>query len=363
MTGAFIAAFEKQFPQGPRIEGQLTLAANAFTVACLFGPSGSGKTTILRCVAGLEQPSRGVIRFGSEVWFDAARRLCLPPQRRDIGYLAQDYALFPHLNVEQNVGYGLGQLTADGRKRRVHELLELFGLNGLERRHPGQLSGGQQQRVALARAVARRPRLLLLDEPLSALDAPTREQVGRELRRWLAVMGVPTLLVTHDKNEALALGDTVVIMHAGSVRQSGPVDEVFARPSSLDVARIVGVENVVGATVVRLSGGLAEVVIGDVHLCAPAGRVEPGVVHVSIRGDDVGLWPANAERAEPGNRLPGRVDSVVRDGRLMRITMDCGFPLVALVTRQAWEQLQLQAGDAAVALVHAHAVHLIGPGS
>jgi molybdate transport system ATP-binding protein len=360
MSVEFTAEFEKQFRGGPRIEGRLALAADSFTVTVLFGPSGCGKTTVLRCLAGLERPDRGVIRCGPDVWFDAGRGLCLPPQRRDVGYLSQDYALFPHLTVGQNVGYGLGRFTAAGRSRRVHELLELLGLGGLERRLPRQLSGGQQQRVALARAVARRPRLLLLDEPLSALDAPTREQLRRDLRRWLAAMGVPTLLVTHDRGETLALGDAVVIMDGGRVCQSGPVEEVFARPSSLEAARIVGVETVLPAEVVGLAEGLAEVLIGDVRLLALAEGVRPGRAFVSIRGEDVILARADGGPSSPRNRLAARVGAIVRDGPMIRVTLDCGFPLVALVTRQACEELHLNSGDSVVALVKAPSVHLIG---
>src|SRR5205823_4699837 len=144
--------------------------------------SGSGKSTALRCLAGLERPDRGTIRFGDEIWFDSARGIFLPPQRRRIGYLFQDYALFPHLRVAQNIAYGLAKFA---RQQRIEEITALLGLSGLEDRYPKQLSGGQQQRVALARALVCRPRLLLLDEPLSALDAPTREHLRRQLRRWL----------------------------------------------------------------------------------------------------------------------------------------------------------------------------------
>jgi molybdate transport system ATP-binding protein len=360
MSAEITAEFEKQYRGGPRIEGRLALDADSFTVTVLFGPSGCGKTTVLRCLAGLERPDRGVIRCGPDVWFDARRRLCLPPQRRDVGYLSQDYALFPHLTVGQNVGYGLGQFPAAERHRRVHELLELLGLGGLASRYPRQLSGGQQQRVALARAVARRPRLLLLDEPLSALDAPTREQLRQDLRRWLAAMGVPTLLVTHDRGETLALGDAVVLMDRGHVCQSGPVDEVFARPSSAEAARIVGVETVLPAEVARLAEGLAEVLIGDVRLFALAEGVRPGRAFVSIRGEDVVLAPGNGGPGSPRNRLAARVGAVVRDGPMMRVTLDCGFPLVALVTRQACVELRLRPGDAVTVLIKAPSVHLIG---
>src|SRR5437660_5620419 len=180
-----IAEFEKYFPGGPVIEVDLRRPADAFSLTVLFGRSGSGKSTTLRCLAGLERPERGTIRFGDEIWFDAARGIFLPPQRRRIGYLFQDYALFPHLRVAQNIGYGLGKIAAPERRQRIEEITALLGLADLEDHYPRQLSGGQQQRVALARALVCRPRPLLPDEPLSALDAPTREHLRRQLRHWL----------------------------------------------------------------------------------------------------------------------------------------------------------------------------------
>src|SRR5215211_5507645 len=201
------AEFEKHFPGGTVIQVELRRPADAFSLTVLFGPSGSGKSTTLRCLAGLDRPERGTIRFGDEIWSDAGRNIFLPPERR----------------------------------RRIEEITALLGLAGLEDRYPRQLSGGEQQRVALARALVCRPRLLLLDEPLSALDAPTREHLRRQLRHWLVELRMSTILVTHDRLEALALGDHVVVFEAGRARQSGSVQQVFSAPVDLAVARIVGV--------------------------------------------------------------------------------------------------------------------------
>src|SRR5438552_11070092 len=211
MSPELSAEFERCFPRGPLIRVKVKVPTDAFSITVLFGPSGSGKTTVLRCLAGLDRPDRGHIRFEGETWFDAARGIFLSPQRRGIGYLSQEYALFPHLTVARNIAFGLGDLDASPRQQHVHKMLGLLGLAGLESRWPRQLSGGEQQRVALARALVRQPRLLLLDEPLAALDAPTREHLRRELRRLLAELQVPTVLVAHDRIEALALGDTVVL--------------------------------------------------------------------------------------------------------------------------------------------------------
>ncbi|MFO0878373.1 MAG: ABC transporter ATP-binding protein [Gemmataceae bacterium] len=358
MTSFLEARFEKQYPGGPRIHGTLSLSTSSFSVLVLFGPSGSGKTTVLRCLAGLERPDTGFIRLATKTWCDASQRIHLPPQARDIGYLSQDYALFPHLTVEQNIAYGLSALSPAYRARRVDELLTLLGLEGLHRRYPRQLSGGQQQRVALARAVARRPSLLLLDEPLSALDSPTREQLRRELRRWLRATGVPTLIVTHDRTEALALGDFLVVMVQGQVRQSGPVGEVFSRPGCFEVAHVVGVETVVAGNVERLTDGLALVRIGQVSLWALDTGVR-GDVFVSIRGEDVVLVSATTPLSSARNVLPGRVRAWTREGALVRVTLDCGIPLTALITRPACAELALTEGASLTALIKAPDVHLI----
>jgi molybdate transport system ATP-binding protein len=356
------ADFERCFSRGPVIQGQLRTTLDGFSVTVLFGPSGSGKTTVLRCLAGLERPDRGQIHFGPEAWFDAGAGIHLPPQQRGIGYLSQDYALFPHLTVAGNIGYGLGGLEAEERQRRIEEMVRLFGLTGLERRYPRQVSGGQQQRVALARALARRPRLLLLDEPLSALDVPTREQLRRELRRLLAGLRVPALIVTHDRTEALALGDCVVILDEGRVRQSGPVQEVFTRPADAAVARIVGVETVEPARILEMADGLATVAVGPTQLVVLCEDAEAGEGYVCIRGEDVTLEKAPTIASSARNRLSGEVQALVREGALVRVSVDCGFTLTALITYQACLELELREGDTVTALVKASALHLVPRG-
>ncbi|MGE3781014.1 MAG: ATP-binding cassette domain-containing protein, partial [Pirellulaceae bacterium] len=198
LVGELRAEFSLSFKRGPRISADLRLPLRRFSITVLFGASGCGKSTVLRCLAGLARPSAGRIAChggqDEEVWFDAATRAFLSPQQRDVGYLFQDYALFPHLTVAQNIAYGLGSLDASARKARVAELLSAVDLAGLEHRFPYQVSGGQQQRVALARSLARRPRLLLLDEPLSAIDDYLREILRRELRAILEAVASPTVL-------------------------------------------------------------------------------------------------------------------------------------------------------------------------
>jgi len=235
MADEMTAAFEKTYPGGPTIDGTLRLPVGRSHGLVLFGPSGSGKTTVLRCLAGLERPTSGRILFAGETWFDADAGIHASPQVRKIGYLCQDYALFPHLTVQENIAYGLRGGDRGERDAVMRELICLLQLDGLEARRPAQLSGGQQQRVALARALARRPRLLLLDEPLSALDAPTREHVRGALRRLLRSQGIPAICVTHDRDEALALADEVAVMERGRVREIGLPERVLFQPSGPDM--------------------------------------------------------------------------------------------------------------------------------
>jgi molybdate transport system ATP-binding protein len=359
MTPELSAEFERSFANGPRIEARLKVPTDRFSITLLFGPSGSGKTTVLRCLAGLDRPQRGSIRLEAETWFDAAQGTFLSPQRRRIGYLAQEYALFPHLSVAGNLTYGLGDLGAAERQERVQQMLGLFGLAGLEGRWPRQLSAGQQQRVALARALVRRPRLLLLDEPLSALDAPTREHLRRELRPLLAELGVPVLLVTHDRVEALALGDTVVILDQGRVCQSGPVQEVFAHPATLAVARITGVDTVEPARILAVTEGLATVAVGQTQLVALAHGMDAGESYISVRAEDVILERGTGAPSSARNRLPGEIRTMMREGPMVRITLDCGFRLTALITHQACLAMDLREGDRVTALVKAPAIQLI----
>lgn len=361
MADALIASFTKRFP-GATIRGELNQPARGHTVTVLFGPSGCGKTTVLRCLAGLETPEEGTIQFRAETWFDAGRGIRLTPQQRGIGFVFQDYALFPHLTVAGNVGYGLGKLPADERRRRVTELLERFELTAHAEKHPRQLSGGQQQRVALARALACRPKLLLLDEPLSALDAALREPLRGELRRLLAACGVPVLLVTHDREEALVLGDELVVMSGGAVRQAGPVLEVFNRPADAEVARIVRVENLQPGRILTVTEGLATVQVGTARLVALA--TDDGVrdVWVSIRGEEVILQRDVGVNGSVRNALPARVLAVHPGSPLARIELDAGFPLFAFVTRPACEELALRPGTTVTALIKAPAVHLIPRG-
>jgi molybdate transport system ATP-binding protein len=360
--GSLSFRFERRFRGGPTIAAEAHVPLDHAPVTVLFGPSGSGKTTILRALAGLETPDSGVIRFADETWFDAAARTLVPPQRRRVGLLFQEYALFPHLGVAANIGYGVHGLPRTERDQRVREVARLCAVEDLLRRRPSQLSGGQRQRVALARALAPRPRLLLLDEPLSALDQPLREGLRSELRQLLVASRVPALVVTHDRAEALALGDRLAVVVGGRIRQAGPVAEVFAAPADRDVARVVGTENVLPARVASRADGLASVAVGSATLLA----IDPGGVtddvFACIRAEEVSLEPSDGTATSARNRLPATVTATALEGPLVRVHLDCGFPLVALVTRHSADQLRLAPGASVAALVKAPAVRLVPHG-
>jgi molybdate transport system ATP-binding protein len=208
-------------------------------ITALFGPSGAGKTLTLRCLAGLERVESGRIVLGERVLLDATAGIDVPARHRRIGYVFQQYALFPHLSVATNVGFGLHALSRAEREARVRELLALVGLEGYEARRPRELSGGEQQRIALVRALATHPELLLLDEPFAALDERVRRRLRAELRRVHDTTGTPMLLVTHDLAEVRQLSDWVVLYSSGRVLQAGPTTEVLASPASEEAAELL----------------------------------------------------------------------------------------------------------------------------
>lgn len=358
MKGRLVAHFQKRFSRGSVIEARLDLLTNEFSTTVLFGPSGCGKTTILRSLAGLERPESGTITFNDDVWFDAERSICRSPQERDIGFCFQEYALFPHLTVSQNIGYGL-RGNEPQRHHTIGEMLERFQLIGLGQYYPHQISGGQQQRVALARALVRQPRLLLLDEPLSALDATLRDGLRTKLRQLLSSFEIPVMLVTHDRMETIAFADQVVVMDGGRIEQNGPVEEVFSRPVNSKVARIVGIETVEIGKVIEVSNGLAIVDVKGVRLVAVAPLESQRSVCICIKGEDVALQADDQVRDKSRNQLPGTIQWISPEGPLVRIGIDCGFELIALVTRPACKELGLRIGDRITASIKAPSIHLM----
>lgn len=358
MTLELVAQFTKRFDTGARIDADLRQPADRFSVTVLFGPSSCGKTTTLRCLAGLERPEQGQITFAGETWVDCARHINRTPQQRDIGFLFQEYALFPHLTVADNIAYGITGARLD-RRKRVSAMLEHFQIAGLEDRYPHQVSGGQQQRIALARVLVRRPRLLLLDEPLSALDNPTREKLRPELRRLLAEFGIPVVLVTHDRIEAMALADHLIVLDQGKILQQGSVEEVFSRPADAVVAHIVGMSNVLPGRVLKREEGLATVAVGRAQLTTLAPDPLTVDVCVCIRAEDVVLLKGQANHISPRNCLPSTVRALIPEGPLVRVVLDADFALQALVTRSACRELDLREGEPVMALLKVPAIHLI----
>jgi iron(III) transport system ATP-binding protein len=260
----------------------------------LLGPSGCGKTTTLRCVAGLERPDNGEIEIAGELVNSAARRIYVPTERRDLGMVFQSYAIWPHMNVFQNVAFPLTQ----GHKRfaktevanKVRAALKRVQLDGLEDRPATDLSGGQQQRVAMARAMVTEPKILLMDEPLSNLDARLREQMRVELRKITKSIGVTTLYVTHDQAEALSLGDRVCVMNAGEILQIASPNEVYARPANLFVAQFVGEMNFLDGKVA--GAGHVESPFGLIAACLPSGVSDGAAVTLAIRPEHVKVTPS-----------------------------------------------------------------------
>ncbi len=323
---------------------ELALDLGRETVA-LVGPSGAGKTTVLRAIAGLLRPTRGRITYGAAAWFDAARGIDLPPERRSVGYLFQDYALFPHLSVRRNVAYG--------GSGRVVELLERFGISRLAGARPAEISGGERQRVALARALSRDPEVLLLDEPLAALDAHTRNAVRTELHEILSELRLPTLLVTHDFEDAAALADRVTVVASGRVLQSGTAVELVRDPVDPFVASLTGSVLLPGHAL-RRRDGLTEVELDDGVLVYSAER-GVGKVGVVVHPWEVTL--ARTESADSArNRIRGPVASIVPDGDRVRVRIG---PLTAEVTATAARELELVPGAMVVASFKATAARLV----
>jgi molybdate transport system ATP-binding protein len=341
-----------------RLELDVALEVASGECVALAGPSGAGKTSVLRTVAGLLAPSHGVVTCGPDTWLDTARGLSLPPERRRCGYLFQEYALFGHLSAWRNVAYALHETPRAEREPRARQLLRRFGLGERADARPATLSGGERQRVALARALARRPAALLLDEPLSALDARTRASAGRELAAVIRDASVPVLLVTHDFAEAALLGDRVAVIDGGRVLQQGSASALAAAPASAFVADFTGAVVLTGAarrgqdgvTLVTLDGG------GEVT----ALEGEPGAVAVSVYPWEIALArPGEAARDSARNHLEVDVLSVTTVGPRVRVGLAAPQPLTAELSEASARELGLAPGGRAVASFKAAATRVL----
>ncbi len=334
----------------------------------LVGPSGSGKTTLLRAIAGLNRPRGGRIECGGDTWFDADRRLALPPQRRRVGLVFQDYALFPHLTALGNVMVALDELPPAERRRRAGEWLARVRLAGLEERHPARLSGGQRQRVALARALARNPRVLLLDEPFSAVDQVTRRRLQRELALLREEIRIPIVLVTHDLDEAAALADRLCVLHGGRTLQAGTPEVLFRRPATPEVAHLLDRHNVFTGEVVK-EGGERRLAWGPWRLEVAEGLEEraPGEpLTWYLPPSDVVLHrrgrPSRGERENP---VPARVEELVVLGGMASVTLAFAHTPSTLsfdIATHAARRNGLARGEAVQVSLLAAGIHLMPAG-
>lgn len=335
------------------LRGQLT---------AIFGPSGAGKTSLLDLVAGLRRADSAFIQMDDRVLTDTSHGVFVPSRHRGIGYVPQDLALFPHLSVRQNLLYGHKSASNANPLFTLERVVEVLEIESLVQRRVTELSGGEKQRVALARALLSSPRLLLLDEPLASLDQPLKARIIPYLARVRDEFRVPMLYVTHDRFEALALADEMVVLANGKVGQAGSVQELFSRPANLAVAGVLAVESVLKGCIFKIANGLATVTVGTTVLTAvdqnfPANTRE---VYVCIRAEDVILLKTADASSSARNRLPAIIRSIGQEGPLMRVDLDCGFALTALLTKQSSEDMKLNPGDRVIAQVKAQHVHLIG---
>jgi molybdate transport system ATP-binding protein len=334
------------------------LAVEPGECVALAGPSGAGKTTVLRVAAGLLRPADGRVVMGGETWLDTARGVDVAAERRRCGYVFQDYALFPHLSAWQNVAYPLRGTSRHERRSRALSLLDRFGLADRAEARPRTLSGGERQRVALARALARSPEVLLLDEPLSALDARTRAEAARSLAAVLRESDAPALLVTHDFTEAAQLGDRVGIIDRGRVVQEGTPSDLAAAPRSAFVADFTGAVVLTG-TAHRTTDGLTEVELDGGGTVTSTDEGD-GAVAVSVYPWEIVIEPASEEpHGSAQNWLPAEVLSMTTVGNRVRLGLAGPQPLAAEITLASAERLQLHAGARVIATWKAAATRLV----
>ncbi len=322
-------------------------AAPGFTI--LFGPSGAGKTTLLDCIAGLQVPAEGHIAVGNHVLFDSMSGVNLQPSRRNVGYLMQSLALFPHLTVQQNVEYGLSALDRAERETRCREILESFRIAPLAQRRPREISGGERQRVALARTLVTQPRLLLLDEPLTALDATTKSQIVDDLRAWNRERRIPVLYVTHQREEVFAVGENVIALDAGKVVATGSPHEVLQRPQSETVAQLAGFENIFDCSLIAAhpeQGTMTcRLAASSVDLEVPLTRVDSSSpLRVGIRAGDIMLASSRPVGLSARNILPGIVASLQQRDAMVIARVDCGVEFEVHLTPAGCESLKLETG-------------------
>ena len=333
-------------------------------ITILFGASGSGKTTVLRAVAGLTRPDSGRITVDDRTLFDSATGVNVPVPQRHVGYVFQQLALFPHMSIADNIQYGLQSAPAVERQRRVSAIAESFRITDLLDRKPGQTSGGERQRAALARALVTEPSILLLDEPLSALDQPIQSRIIEDLRRWNEAHRIPVLYVTHAHREVFALGERVIVLDDGRVLASGSPHEVLEQPAHESLASLAGFENVFDGIIVdrraaagtmqcRLPGGRAEL---EVPLsAAPVGSA----VRIAIRAGDILVANEEPRGLSARNILRGRLTSIRQEGATMIASVDAGQPFTVHLTPGGCAALGLAVGGSLWLIIKTYSCRVV----
>jgi molybdate/tungstate transport system ATP-binding protein len=330
----------------------ISVKVNKSEYFVILGPTGAGKTLLLEAIAGFHLPDSG------EVWIDGKDVTMLPPEKRKIGFIYQDYSLFPHLTVEQNIIFGLRMKkpsVKDTNRERVKEIMKWLSISHLAHRYPATLSGGEQQKVAIARSIAIEPSILLLDEPLSALDRRTQDYMRDELKRVKEEWGITMIHVTHDQTEALILADRIAVMMDGRIMQVGTPYEIFNKPLNEELADFVGVESILRGRVRTNENGIAEIEVEGGGIIFAVSEYHDGIVKVFIRPEDITLSEKRGD-SSARNVMKGRITELQGMGPLTRVRLDNG--LVALITKQSREILGLRRDAEIYATFKATSVHV-----
>jgi molybdate transport system ATP-binding protein len=333
-------------------------------ITILFGASGAGKSTLLDCLAGLVRPDDGQITVGDEVLFDSARGIYLPTPKRRIAYVFQTLALFPHLSAEENIAYGLSDLQEQEIRERVTSILNLFRVEKLRKQKPTQVSGGERQRIALARSLVTEPRVLLLDEPLTGLDAELKSAIVDDLRAWNAAKRIPILYVTHSREEVDALGERVITLDNGRVVSAGLPTDVLNAPRRKKLAQAAGFENLLSASVLDLreTDGVMRVRLLEsaCEIEVPLGYATAGtVVRVAVRAGDILLATERPRGLSARNLLEGRIMTLEQRGTMVIARVDCGPTFLVHITPGAVRALELTAGRRVWLVLKTHSCHLV----
>jgi molybdate transport system ATP-binding protein len=337
----------------------------------IFGPSGAGKSVTLRALAGLVAPIKGQIRLGNRDLFNAAKGINLPPQKRNVGYVPQNYALFPHRTIAENIGFGLHNLPRKERDKRVQEFLGTMHLQNEGDRKPSEVSGGQQQRVALARALATRPSLLLLDEPFGALDEPIREHLRHEIRNLQKRYEIPIILVTHNLEEAYTLADKLIVIESGEVAQAGPRDDVFRHPATPSVAKLMGMVNILeGKLTAEIDGKSMVTWAGTPLKLDQEVKMDTGKgLFFGIRPEDIDLIPFPSGLEIPAGDNQVRCVLINDQARGSDHTLICrsetqegtGQDLYLRITHARLAKLQVDVGQKVIIRIPPSAIHVFPP--